>query len=207
MMKARTTDRATTRAARADGMRTRAAILRTAARMATVEGLDGLSIGALAAELGMSKSGLYAHFGSKVELQLATVDEAGRVFEETVVAPALAAPSPHARLVALCELYVQHLRDRVFPGGCFFAGAALEMGSRPGPVREAVADFQRRLTRLFAELIISAQQEGDLLGEDPRGLAFEINGQFLAASAGFTLTDDPGVLELAETALRRRLSR
>lgn len=174
--------------------------------MATVEGIDGLTIGGLAAELGMSKSGLYAHFGSKVDLQLATVAEAARIFEETVIAPALAAPTPHARLVSLCELYVQHLRDRVFPGGCFFAGAALEMGSRPGPVREAVAAFQRHLTGLFAELVVAAQRDGHLIGEDPRGLAFEINGQFLAASAGFTLTGDPGVLDLAETVLRRRLA-
>ena len=194
------------RAVRADGQRTRAAILTTAARLATVEGIDGLSIGGLAAQLGMSKSGLYAHFGSKLELQLATVEEAARIFESTVVAPALAAPSPHARLLLLCELYIQHLRDRVFPGGCFFAGAALEMGSRPGPVREAVAGFHRQLTRLVAELVTAAQREGILVGEDPRALAFEINGQFLAASAGFTLTGDPGVLDLADAVLRRRLS-
>lgn len=205
-MTARTSDKATVRATRSDGKRTRAAILRTAAEMATVEGIDGLSIGGLAAELGMSKSGLYAHFGSKVELQLATVEEAGRIFEETVVAPSLAAPTAHDRLLALGELYVQHLRDRVFPGGCFFAGAALEMGSRPGPVREAIAEFQRRLTMMFAELVVLAQREGHLAGEDPRGLAFEINGQFLAASAGFTLTGDAAVLDLADEVLRRRLS-
>jgi AcrR family transcriptional regulator len=174
--------------------------------MATVEGIEGLSIGGLASELGMSKSGLYAHFGSKVDLQMATVGEAARIFEETVVAPAMSAPTAHARLLALGELYVQHLRDRVFPGGCFFAGAALEMGSRPGPVRESIADFQRRLTGLFAELVVAAQQDGRLLGEDPRGLAFEINGQFLAASAGFTLTGDPKVLDLADTVLHRRLT-
>lgn len=174
--------------------------------MATVEGIEGLSIGGLAAELGMSKSGLYAHFGSKVELQLATVGAAARIFEDTVISPALAAPTPHARLVALVQLYVQHLRDRVFPGGCFFAGAALEMGSRPGPVRAAVADFQRRLTQLVAELIVAAQRDGLLLDEDPRALAFEITGQFLAASAGFTLTGDAGVLDLADEVLRRRLA-
>lgn len=174
--------------------------------MATVEGIDGLSIGSLAAELAMSKSGLYAHFGSKVELQLATVEEAARIFDETVVAPALTATTAHARLLALCDLYIQHLRDRVFPGGCFFAGAALEMGSRPGPVRDAIADFQRRLTQLFAELVAAAQGEGHLLGEDPRGLAFEINGQFLAASAGFTLTGDLAVLDLAQSVLHRRLT-
>lgn len=79
------------------------------------------------------------------------------------------------------------------------------MGSRPGPVREAIADFQRRFTGLFAELVVAAQGEGRLLGEDPRSLAFEINGQFLAASAGFVLTGDAGVLELAQQVLVRRL--
>ena len=153
----------------------------------------------------MSKSGLYAHFGSKVELQLATVAEAARIFDDVVVTPAMSAPSAHEKLLALCDRYLQHLRDRVFPGGCFFASAALEMGSRPGPVREAIADFQRRLTGLFAELVIAAQGEGHLWGEDPRALAFEINGQFLAASAGFVLTGDAGVLDLAEQVLFRRL--
>ncbi|CAL8972826.1 hypothetical protein TESS_TESS_02588 [Tessaracoccus sp. O5.2] len=153
----------------------------------------------------MSKSGLYAHFGSKVELQLATVAEAARIFDDVVVTPAMSAPSAHEKLLALCDRYLQHLRDRVFPGGCFFASAALEMGSRPGPVRKAIADFQRRLTGLFAELVIAAQGEGHLRGEDPRALAFEINGQFLAASAGFVLTGDAGVLDLAEHVLFRRL--
>lgn len=193
------------RAQRSDGRRTRAAILQTAARLASVEGIDGLTIGGLAAELKMSKSGLYAHFGSKVELQLATVAEAATIFDDVVVTPAMAAGSAHEQLLELCERYIQHLRDRVFPGGCFFASAALEMGSRPGPVREAIADFQRRLTGLFAELVVAAQGEGRLLGEDPRALAFEINGQFLAASAGFVLTGDARVLDLAEQVLRRRL--
>ena len=122
---------------RADGERTRSAILREAASLATVDGLEGLSIGNLAAALGMSKSGLYAHFGSKQELQLATVEEAGRIFAAEVVQPALAAPAGLAQLVAVCEAFFDHLQRRTFPGGCFFAGAALEMGTRPGPVKEA----------------------------------------------------------------------
>jgi AcrR family transcriptional regulator len=107
-----------------------------------VDGLEGLSIGNLAAAIGMSKSGLYAHFGSKQELQLATVQEAGRIFADEVVQPALAAPAGLAQLAAVCEAFFEHLRRRTFPGGCFFAGAALEMGARPGPVEEAVAAFQ-----------------------------------------------------------------
>ena len=81
----------------------------------------------------MSKSGLYAHFGSKEELQLATVEAADRIFQDVVVQPALAAPPGLARLVALCDAYFDYLQRGTFPGGCFFAAAALEMGTRPGP--------------------------------------------------------------------------
>src|SRR5215475_8411949 len=106
---------------RADGERARAAILRAAASLATVDGLEGLSIGNLAAAIGMSKSGLYAHFGSKQELQLATVAEAERIFDEEVVQPALAARPGVAQLAAVCEAFFGYLQDRTFPGGCFFA--------------------------------------------------------------------------------------
>lgn len=115
------------RRSRTDGERTRSAILRTAASLATVDGLEGLSIGNLAAATGISKSGLYAHFGSKQELQLATVDEAERILDAEVVQPALAAQPGLAQLVAVCEEFLDYLRRRVFPGGCFFAAAALEM--------------------------------------------------------------------------------
>lgn len=93
--------------------------------------------------------------------------------------------------MALGDRYLDHLRDRVFPGGCFFATAVLEMGTGPGPVRERVAAFQRELFGLIAGLVAAAQQEGGLVGEEPRALAFEINAQFLAASAAFVLADDP----------------
>ena len=97
---------------RADGERTRAAILRMAASLATVDGLEGLSIGNLAAAIGMSKSGLYAHFGTKQELQLATVDEAERILTEEVVQPALAAPPGLAQLAAVCEAYISYVERR-----------------------------------------------------------------------------------------------
>lgn len=189
---------------RADGKRTREAILIAAARLATVQGIDGLTIGGLAAELGMSKSGLYAHFESKVDLQLAAIAEADRIFDEAVIRPAMEQPTAHARLLALCDNYVQHLRDRVFPGGCFFAGRTLELGSRPGPVREAVAAFNARLSELIIGLIDSAQAEGHLREEDPRALLFELGGHFLQASASVALGDER-VLDLAGSVMRRRL--
>src|SRR5580704_9058020 len=169
---------------RADGERTRSAILRAAASLATVDGLEGLSIGNLAAAIGMSKSGLYAHFGSKQELQLATVQEAGKIFAGEVVQPALAAPPGLAQLAAVCEAFFEHLRRRTFPGGCFFAGAALEMGTRPGPVKEAVAGFQAGFVDLLRGFAATAIEQNQLPpGEDPDQLAFELNGICLAADA------------------------
>jgi AcrR family transcriptional regulator len=191
---------------RADGERTRSAILRAAASLATVDGLEGLSIGHLAAAIGMSKSGLYAHFGSKQELQLATVQEAGKIFAGEVVQPALAAPPGLAQLAAVCEAFFEHLRRRTFPGGCFFAGAALEMGTRPGPVKEAVAGFQAGFVDLLRGFAATAIEQNQLPpGEDPDQLAFELNGICLAADANFVLHDNPAVLDLARQVTRRRL--
>src|SRR4051795_12861489 len=139
-----TTNHRTTRQRqrRADGERTRSAILRGAASLATVDGLEGLSIGNLAAATGISKSGLYAHFGSKQELQLATVDEAERILTAEVVQPALAARPGLGQLAAVCEAFFSYVQRRVFPGGCFFVATALEMGARPGPVKDRIAAVQ-----------------------------------------------------------------
>ena len=198
-----------TRAARrprADGERTRGAILRAAVSLATVDGLEGLSIGNLAAAIGMSKSGLYAHFGSKQELQLATVEEAGRIFDDEVVHPALAAPAGLPQLEAVCEAFFEHLRRRTFPGGCFFSGAALEMGTRPGPVKDAVAAFQTGFAGLIRGFAATAIEQNQLPhGEDAILLAFELNGIILAADANFVLHDNPAVLDLARQVVRRRL--
>ena len=192
---------------REDGLRTRKAILLEAVSLATVEGLEGLSIGELAKALGISKSGLYAHFGSKQELQLATIDEAERIFNLEVIDPAMAVPEEGMpRLVAICDLYLEHLRRHTFPGGCFFASAVLEMGTRPGPVKERVSAFQQR----FAGLIFRSAQQAQDLGqlpadEDVRLLAFELNGIILAANANYVMTDDPAALDTARRAVRRLL--
>ena len=191
---------------RSDGERTRRSILRAAASMATVDGLEGLSIGNLAAAIGMSKSGLYAHFGSKQELQLATVEEAGRIFAEEVVQPALAASPGLAQLVAVCEAFFDHLKRRTFPGGCFMASAALEMGTRPGPVKELVAAFQAQFVGLIRGFAAVAIDQHELPAtDDPDRLAFELNGIILAADATFVLHDDPGVLDLARQVVHQRL--
>ena len=191
---------------RADGERTREAIVREAVSLATLDGLEGLSIGNLAGALDMSKSGIYAHFGSKQDLQLATVDEAGRIFQAEVIEPALAAAPGLAQLVALCDAFFDHLMRRTFPGGCFFAGAALEMGTRPGPVKEQIAAFQGRLTALIRQFVVTALEQHELpADEDPDALTFELNGIILAANTNFVLREDPATLDMASNVVRRRL--
>jgi AcrR family transcriptional regulator len=192
--------------ARADGRRTRAAILRQAADLATVNGLDGLTIGALADALGMSKGGLYAHFGSKEELQLATVGEASRIFDEEVVAPALRLEPGIDRLVAVCDAFFDYLQRRCFPGGCFFAVVALEMGSRPGRVKDRVAQVQSGFVGTLRQWAVDAVRQGQLPAtEDPQALAFELNGVILAADLHFVLHGSEDALDMARQIVRRRL--
>jgi AcrR family transcriptional regulator len=196
----------TQRQPRADGQRTRAAILRTAASLATVDGLEGLSIGNLAAATGISKSGLYAHFGSKQELQLATVEEAERVLAAEVVQPALAASPGLAQLTAVCEAFFSYVERRVFPGGCFFAATALEMGTRPGPVKERLAAIQSDFTALLRAFAVTALEQHELPArEDPDRLAFELHAILLGADTKFVLNDDPAILVLARQVVRQRL--
>jgi AcrR family transcriptional regulator len=201
------TEATQTRKQREDGLRTRKAILHEAVSLATVEGLEGLSIGGLAKALGMSKSGLYAHFGSKQDLQLATIGEAERIFDLEVMEPALAvADEGLGQLVAICDLFFEHLRRHTFPGGCFFASAMLEMGTRPGPVKERVGLFQQR----FVGTIFGFAQRACELGQIPADedltlLVFDLNGIILAANANFVMTEHATALDIARRAVRRRL--
>jgi AcrR family transcriptional regulator len=193
---------------RADGLRSRRTILDAAARLATVEGLEGLSIGRLAEHIGMSKSGLYAHFGSKEELQLATVETAGEIFRDDVIRPTEGVEAPLVRLEALCEAFLSHLERRVFPGGCFFVSAAAEFDTHPGPVKEQVAAFLRGWLTTLEDLAARAQQEGDLdITEEPAQLAFELDAYLLMANMAYLLHNDPRMLEQARTAVRTRLTR
>jgi AcrR family transcriptional regulator len=190
---------------RSDGERTRAAILQTAAELATVEGLAGLSIGCLAIATGLSKSGLYAHFGSKQELQLATVERAEQILTTDVLRPALAAPPGLPQLLAACEAFFDYLQH-AFPGGCFFAATAMEMGTRPGPVRDRIAAIQTAFTAQLRAFAVTAIEQHELSAqEDPDRLAFELHALLLGADTKFVLHDDPTVLDLARAAIRHRL--
>ena len=192
---------------RSDGIRSREAILRQAAMLATVEGIEGLSIGRLADSVGMSKSGLFAHFRSKEELQLATIDTADAIFRAEVVEPALDAPPGVARVRALCEAFLSHLERGVFPGGCFFASVAAEIDTHPGAVRDrALASVASWLDALEAA-VSEAQAEKTI---DPKAsasqVAFELDAFLLLANAQYVASGDPAALELGRRAIDRLLA-
>jgi AcrR family transcriptional regulator len=193
---------------RSDGVRSRELILDAAARLATVEGLNGLSIGRLAEHIGMSKSGLFAHFGSKEELQLATIDAAATVFQADVVAPAMELESPRARVEALCERFLAHVEHEVFPGGCFFASTGAELDTRPGPVRDRVVAVIEDWIGLMHTAVTEAQAAGELSADaDPAQLTFEVEAMLAQANAVYVLQGDRRAFELARRAIQDRLGR
>ncbi len=192
---------------RAQGEQTRQAILRVAVDLASVHGLDGLSIGRLATELGMSKSGLFAHFGSKEDLQLATIVAAQAIFRDVVLRPTFAAPRGLARVLALCEAWFTYGEQRVFRGGCFFAAATLEFDGRPGVVRDRLAEGMQDWLRLLTRLIQQAQASGELATTvAPEQLAFEIHSLFWGANWMLQLYDQSEALNQAKTAIYQRLA-
>jgi AcrR family transcriptional regulator len=179
-------------------------ILRTAADLATVEGLDGLSIGGLAAKLHMSKSGLYAYFKSKEDLQLATVELVAEIRDEVINRPAMQEATPLAQLCALCENYYAYLS--LFPGGCFFASIAAEFDARPGPVRDILIAGQERWLQLLSDLVAKAQQDGSLANlEEPRQLAFELNSYMHLGNDAFVLSGDETFIKMGRRAIARLL--
>ena len=190
---------------RSDGERSRNAILREAAQLATIEGIGGLSISRLADAVGMSKSGLFAHFGSKQDLQLATMQAAGAIFDEHVLEPALLAPTALARLRQLAENYLLYVEAATFPGGCFFASVASEMDTHPGPVRDVAVQFMADWLELLERIIREAQAEGVIDSSvDPGQLAFEIESSLFLANALFVINPDSKPTERARRALERR---
>jgi AcrR family transcriptional regulator len=188
------------------GERTKHAILDAAAALATQEGLEPLSIARLAEATGMSKSGLFAHFGSKEELQLATVDHAAAMFVDEVIAPARAAPRGVARVWALCDRMVDYSERQVFPGGCFFACTSFEFNNRPGPVRDRIKEMMRSWLSYLEHAVEQAQEAGEL---DPqlsaREVAFQLDAFAQSANAQFQLFRDERVFEEARRAIRDRI--
>ena len=195
-------------ARRAHGERTRQAILEAAVHLASEEGLEGLTIGRLASELSMSKSGLFAHFGSKEELQLATVEAARALFVREVIARAFVAEKGLARLWKLCEVWLGFVKGEVFRGGCFFTAAAAEFDGRPGAVRDRVAEIMREWLATLQRSVKEAQAARQLgPGADPAQLAFELNALEMGANWAFQLHGDRQAFTRARDAMLERLRR
>ena len=197
----------TGRRTRAPGDRARARIVEQAARLATIEGLEGLSIGRLAEATGVAKSSVHALFGSKEQLQLATVHAARESFVAEVVAPTLAATAPgRERLLALCEGYLSYVERRVFPGGCFFVAAAAEVGAQRGRVHDEVARVQQQWRDLLLREAQAAGDRGELsVDDDPAQLAFELGVILAGTDIVAVLHDDPGAVARGRAAAVTRL--
>lgn len=195
------------RRTRAPGDRSRARVLEQAAALATLEGLEGISIARLATATAMPKSSVYVLFGSKQELQLATIDAARASFITHVVGPALtAAPPGRQRLLALCNGFLDYVEQRVFPGGCFFVTASAELGGRHGPVRDRVAEYQRQWRELLVQAARDAYAADDVPADtDPDQLAFELGAILAGANLAAVLHDDNAIIDRARAAIRSRV--
>ena len=188
------------------GLRTREAILARAVDIASVQGLEGITVGALAEELLMSKSGLFAHFGSKEELQLATVEKARLMFIEQVTRPALTARKGMPRLWKIIDLWLALVERNVFKGGCFFSAASFEFDSRRGVVRDRIAAIMHEWIGVITRAVYEAQKAGHLDPKvDPTRLAFEVHAIALGGHWAYQLLDDRQAYSRARTTLLEKL--
>ena len=163
------------------GEETRSQILAAAVEQASAAGFESLTIGSLAEKTGMSKSGLFAHFGSKQELQIAALDEAARQFTEAVFLPAMKAPRGLKRLHALFENWITWPTRKNLPGGCPIDAASREYHHQPGVMRTAVIERQQQLDRELAKAVQMAIDTGELKADtDPRQVSFDTLGIILA---------------------------
>jgi len=194
---------------RLKGMRTRQSILAHAARVGSAEGLEAVSLQRLASDLGISKSGLFAHFGSKEELHMATVDAAAQIFTDEVIRPALQTQRGIGRVWALCNSWLSYVERGVFSGGCFFWAVAEEFDSRkPGPVRDSVLAKKDYWSYSLQRAVREAQAAGEIdPAVDAEQLAWELDSLLGGANSGFKGGDGVRALERARRAIRDRLTR
>jgi AcrR family transcriptional regulator len=188
------------------GQRTRQAILSHASRLASAEGLEAVSLQRLATDLGISKSGLFAHFGSKEELQLATVEEAARVFTEEVLRPGLKPPAGIGRIWAMCNAYLSYVQREVFPGGCFFEAALAEFDSRPGAVRDAIVTRRGYWVQSLTRAVREAGAAGEVRrGVDAEQVGWELECLLVGANSSLNMDGSTAGIERARKAIRERL--
>jgi AcrR family transcriptional regulator len=193
---------------RARGLRSRRAILERAVQMGSRDGLEGLSIGALASEVGIHKSNVFALFGSKLELQLATLAAAREILVELVIAPAAPSPAGMARLRALGEAWFDYLASDAFAGGCFLCAASAEMDGRPGPLRDAVETVMREWLEVLRANVKAAVRAGQIGRKvEASALVFRLNSLGMAANWHHQLFGELDGIEQARTAWRIELER
>lgn len=185
----------------AKGGRTREVILQQGIALAYRVGLEGLTIGALATEVEMSKSGMYAHFGSKLALQLAVLDAAAADFAQAVVVPALREPRGEPRIRALVDAWLTCGRTRR-PGGCLFVKASTELDERPGPVRDRLVELHAQLDASLARIFAGGVQDGQFHPDaDPEQFAADLYGVMLGVYHRHRLLADPRAHERALSAV------
>jgi AcrR family transcriptional regulator len=185
---------------------TRAEVTQAAVDRASVEGLEGLTIGRLAGEVEMRKSSVFSLFGSKEGLQLAALKAAIEQFKDEVWGPVADERPGRARLLALCESWLAYHEREVMPGGCFLTTATVEYDARPGPLRDAVARTMEGWLGVLGREAAAAIEAGELPADtEPGDLAFELNALAAAASYGFQLSRDPDVFSRARRSMRRAL--
>jgi AcrR family transcriptional regulator len=195
------------RRSREEATQTRNAILGRATALGSLEGLEALSIGRLADDLGLSKSGVYGHFGSKQRLQLSTVEAALASFQNEVWEPAAGEPAGLPRLRAVMDAWLSYLERSVFPGGCFLTAASLEFDDRPGPIRETVARGWKRWLRVLEHEVATAQDKGELdAGLDPGQVAFQLNSYVMAGNWAKQLYGGAEGLAASRAAIDRLLA-
>ncbi|MFE2558883.1 TetR/AcrR family transcriptional regulator [Streptomyces sp. NPDC059352] len=188
------------------GNQTRRLVLGRTMDIASVEGLEGLSLGRIATELELSKSGVFALFGSKEELQLATVRAAVAVFADRVVTPLKEMPPGAPRVRELCRNWLTYSSERVFAGGCFFYAVSAEFDARTGPVHDAVARTRRDWTAYMERTLTEARAVGDFAEDlDVEQLAFEVIALMEAANAQSVLLGDTLAYGRAERGITARL--
>lgn len=201
-------DQPRARRTRAPGQRSRARVVEQAAKLATIEGLEGLSIGRLAEAAGLPKSSVHALFGSKEELQLATINAARDSFITEVVGPALGSTEPGREpLLALCKGYLSYVERRIFPGGCFFVAASAQVGAQADRVHDEVARIQQQWRDLLGAEARTAADKRELPDStDAAQLAFELGVILAGTDIVSVLHDDFHAVSRARTAIRTRLT-
>jgi AcrR family transcriptional regulator len=189
------------------GQETRRRILAHSMRVAASHGLAGLTIGRLARDLGMSKSGLFAHFRSKRQLEMATISEARKVFTSQVLAPATVGNEGIERLWILCDSWLAHIERRVFPGGYFFTGAFFECAERSGAAETEINAMARDWWNSLKSAVLKAQDRKEIdPTADARRVSFDLNGILMAAYWAFLVEKDPGIFGEGRTAIRVKLA-